>query len=235
MSLSAIVITKNAVETIGRCLTSLQFADEIVVVDSGSTDGTSTVAQELGGRVIHNPWQGYGHQKNVGISAATSEWVLFVDADEEVPPELAAEIRRLTQPDVAAVDFYWLRIVTVFLGHPLFHLYGHNPRLFKKSAGRWTEDYVHEQVQRNEDNTRIRLGDRYSQVITAPLMHYSHRTISSYKHRMEHYTTLDAQQMKVTGHHRSGKPVSPNAFLPWRLAAKQFIKMYVYKKGVLDG
>lgn len=232
MKLSAIVITKDSAKTLGQTLASLKFSDEIIVVDSGSTDTTSEIAYTFGAKIFNNPWPGYGRQKNFGLSKASGEWVLFIDADEEVTPALAVAITSTIQQP--APSFVWLRIVTIFLGKPLRHLYGHNPRLFKKSVGRWTDDKVHEQVEQF-NGTRIQLHDSYSAVIIEPLLHHSHQTIGSYIKRMHHYTTLDAQQMKSTGKHRSGRSLPVSWILPWQLAARQFIKLFFYRRGFLDG
>lgn len=239
MQLSAIIITKNEEANIARCLESLSFADEIIVVDAESTDNTAAIARQHGATVFTRPWAGYGHQKNFGAHEARGEWLLFIDADEEVPETLAQEIRQtISQP---TVDFYWLRIVTVFLNHPLHHLFGHNPRLFRKSAGQWTGDQVHEQVERyasqenSMDYTLVQLDDRWSQILAVPLLHHSHRTVASYLVKMHRYTSLDAEKMATTNQHRSGRRVRPVAWLPWHLAIRQGIKLAFYRRGLLDG
>jgi glycosyltransferase involved in cell wall biosynthesis len=232
MSLSAIVTTKNNASTLEPCLRSLRFANEIVVVDSGSTDTTLEVAQRYQARIFNNAWAGYGAQKNYGARQATGEWLLFIDADEEVPEQLQTEITKAIQ--ASPVDFYWLRIVTVFLGKPLRHLYGHNPRLWRRDQGQWTTDLVHEQVA-TKTGTRITLGDTLSQVLPTPLMHHSHPTIASYLKRMNHYAALDAMEMKKTNQHRSGRAVQPTWWLPWQLAGRQLLKLLFYRKGFLDG
>jgi glycosyltransferase involved in cell wall biosynthesis len=182
---------------------------------------------------LKQDWLGYGPQKNTGLAHAAGKWALFIDADEEVPPNLAQNIIQAATKD-SPVDFYWLRIVTVFLGHELRHLYGHNPRLFRVGAGCWTNDIVHEQVQ-NSAGLRLKLGDDKSLLLGGTLTHYSHSTIASYLKKMHHYTSLDAAQMKKTGRHRSGKSVENNWWLPYHLAVKQFIKLYFYRQGFLDG
>lgn len=231
--LSAIVITKNEEKNIARCLQSLEFADEIVVVDSESTDKTVQIAKEKGARVFVNAWPGYGPQKNFAAQQAQGDWLLFVDADEEVSAELVQTITKTTtQPN--GHSFYWLRIVTVFLRKPLRHLYGHNLRLFKKADASWGEAAVHEQVQRT-DKSSIRLGDEDTGIIIEPLLHHSHPTVSSYLTKMQHYTTLDAQEMFKTGQHRSGRRVKPRWWLPFWLGKRQFLKLYLYRKGILDG
>lgn len=232
MKLSAIVITKNAGPDIDRTLKSLAFADERIVIDSGSVDDTRERAARLGAKVLTKTWQGYGTQKNYGRSIAQGDWVLFIDDDEVVTPELQKSITQaINNPDK---DFYWLRIVTIFLKKPLKHLYGHNSRLFRTKAGKWTDDLVHEQVQSN-DGARIQLGDPHSRVLTGELLHYSHPTTSSYLRRMDRYTTLDAKQMAQTKKHRSGREITPSFFLPLHLAARQFIKLFIYRKGFKDG
>jgi len=232
MQLSAVVITKNEAERIDQCLTSLSFADELIVVDAESTDTTADQARAAGARVFVRPWPGYGQQKNFGRMQARGDWILFVDADEEVSPELATEIlATITKP---TKDFYWLRIVTVFLGRPLRHLFGHNPRLMKRSSGGWTETLVHEQVETNMGE-QISLGDANSEVLTAALLHHSHPTIASYLERMHHYTTLDAKEMAQSGHHRSGRHIKPSFALPFWLGMRQFAKLLLYRRGILDG
>lgn len=232
MRLSAIIITKNEEDNIERCVKSVQFCDEVIVVDAESNDRTVAIAQSLGARTFVRPWPGYGSQKNFGAAEAQGEWLLFIDADEEVPPELAQEIHQVVANP--QYDFYWLKIVTVFLHRQMKHIFGHNPRLFRKTAGSWTGYQVHEQVQTNTGE-KIILGDNLSALLVSPLLHHSHQTVASYLKRMADYTSLDAQQMAKHNRHRSGRKVSPAWWLPHYLAARQFIKLYFYKKGALDG
>lgn len=230
--LSAIIITKNEEDNIARAAKGVQFVDEIIVVDAESKDETVRIAQSLGAKTFVRPWPGYGPQKNFGAAKAKGDWLLFIDADEEITPKLAEEIKAVILNPVK--DFYWLKIVTVFLKKPLRNLFGHNPRLFKKSAGSWTRYHVHEQVQTNFGDV-IRLGDDKSAVLKHPLLHHSHKTIQDYLSRMAEYTTLDAQQMAKTGKHRSGRPVKPSWLLPFYLSSRQLVKMLFYKKGIFDG
>lgn len=232
MKLSAIIIAKNEANTIARALRSVSFCDERIVVDAESTDGTAALAEQLGARVFIRPWPGYGAQKNFGAEQARGDWLLFIDADEEVTPDLRAAIMAAMHTDRYPV--YWLRIVTWFLRRPLRHLYGHNPRLFRKSAARWTAASVHEQVVLN-DGTPVKLGDTASGLIAEPLQHHSHATVRAYLNRMHRYTTLDAKEMQRTGRHRGGQAVRPSPLLPWRLAAKQLFKLLIYRRGLLDG
>lgn len=231
--LSAIILTKNNEATLAACLKSLAFADERLVIDSGSADNTVPMAVEHGARVISHPWEGYGAQKNFGASQAKGNWVIFIDADEEVTAELREAITTaITNPE-NTYDFFWLRIVTVFLSKPLRHLYGHNPRLICKNAGHWTSDLAHEQVTKL-DGTRIKLGDAHSQLLKGILLHHSHDTLASYLKKMQLYTELEAKQMRRTGKHRSGKLVTRSLLLPWRLSIHQFIKLFLYRHGWKD-
>ena len=232
--LSAVIITKNEEENIGRCLTSLAFADEIIVVDDGSTDKTCKIAADLGARVIQHPWAGFGVQKNIGLDAATHDWVLCIDADEEVSPDLAAEITSTVM--AAKYDVYWLPVLDFFLGKPMPHLQGNNPRLLRTSKARWTNRAVHEQVTlTNTQGYIVRLGDTYSGVLTQPLFHHGHKTIRSYLTKMHRYTSLDAEQMATTNRHRSGRAVTPHIFLPLQLMIRQFIKLAFWRGGYKDG
>lgn len=230
--LSAVLITKNEEDNIVRAIASVSFADEVIVVDSESSDRTVNVAKSLGAKVFIRPWPGYGPQRNFAAQQASGEWLLVLDADEEVSPGLAEQIRAtLRNP---RKDFYWIKIITTFLGSPLTHLAAYNMRLLKKSAGNWQDLRVHEQVQ-TKAGQRLQFGDGISGSIENTILHHSHKTITSYLNRMERYTTLDAQQMAREGHHRSGRPVKPRWWLPYYLAKRQFLKIYFYKKGFLDG
>lgn len=233
MKLSAIVITKNEAKSIGKCLEALSFADERIVIDAESDDATVTIAKASGATVYTNPWPGYGAQKNYGMQKGSGDWVLFIDADEQVTSELAQEIQQAIHSP--AYDFYWLKIVTVFLGKPLTHLYGHNPRLFKKGSGRWQAALVHEQVEHIDEEITIKLGDQHSGKLISHLLHNSHESISSYLESMHQYTPLDAREMVSRGKHRSGRPVFPHLFLPLSLTLRQGIKLLVYRRGFLDG
>jgi len=237
--LTTIIITKNEEKNIARAIQSASFSDDIIVVDAQSTDQTATIARRLGARVISRPWSGYGVQKNFGAEQAQTTWLLYLDADEEIPPALANEIKTVTnQP---TVDFYWLKITTVFLNKPLTHLGGHNLRLFKKSAGRWNQSHVHEQVQRYPDHALsndfklVRLDDSFSRLLQHSLLHHSHPNLASYLTKMHHYTSLDAKQITITQRHRSGRSIRPVWWLPYHLAFRQLVKLLIYRRGLLDG
>jgi len=240
--LSVITITKNEAAHLARALQSVQgLADEIIVVDSESTDGTTTIAREFTEHVFVHPFEGYGAQKNFARQQATGEWVLHIDADEEVPTELAEEMRQVFRE--ATVDFFFVSIVTEFLGRPLTHMKGTNLRLFRRTTGRWDGKVVHEQIERVTDGSTVRLGDPDVQLLRTALIHHSHyQTLAGYRERQEYYSTADAVGMQRTGQDRSGRPVTVNPgslasvarFLAER-AVKQFIRKFFQQKGFLDG
>lgn len=233
MNLSAIVTTKNEEKNIGRCIRSLRFAGEVIVVDDFSQDATVTIAEKSGARVIQNSWEGYGQQKNVGLAHAQYDWILFIDADEEVPLNLAREIEETLKNPQYKV--YWLRIIDIFLGQPLRHLIGHNPRLMRRGQAAWTQRAVHEQIVYLPENTLVRLGDARSAVLSSLLTHHGHDSVKSYLRKMHRYTTLDAKQMLQARKHRSGRTITANIALPFLLAARQFIKLAFWRRGILDG
>ena len=145
--LSAIIITRNEASNIGDCLDSLTFCDERIVVDSDSTDGTLLIAREKGARIATHGWKGFGPQKNYALSLAHGDWVLSIDADERVTPELAAEIRQAV--DSGKADGFELSRRSSFCGRMMRHS-GWFPdrvlRLFRRQKGRFTDDPVHERV-----------------------------------------------------------------------------------------
>ena len=243
LRLSTVTIAKNEEEHLARVLKSVSdLADEIIVVDAESTDRTSDVARRFTEKVFVRPWPGYGPQKNFALRQATGDWVLFVDADEEVTPELAAEIRTTLKrlPPRTTVGF--VKIVTEFLGRPLRHLWGTNPRLLRRGEARWQDRAIHEQVVR-PDGSVVRLGDPDTALVHAFLNHPSHyQTLAAYVRKRERYTLRDAEEMLETGFDRIGKPVgdplrSPLATVRFLFerALKQFARLFVKKSGFLDG
>lgn len=241
--ITTVTIATNEEAHIARALRSVQeLADEILVVDGGSTDRTVEVARRFTDLVFVNPWPGYGKQKNFALDRASGDWVLFVDADEEVTPQLANEIRQQLLTPNFQLRTMFVRIITVFLGKPLRHLWGTNPRLLRRDAAAWDTREIHEQVVRT-DGSVVRLGDSDVRLLRAPLNHPSHYdTLAAYLEKRERYTTRDAEEMWKTGCDRIGKPVgNPDAstrarqrFLSGR-AVKQFVRLFFKKRGFLDG
>jgi glycosyltransferase involved in cell wall biosynthesis len=190
--LSAFLIVKNEAVDLPDCLASLKgLADEIVIVDSGSSDDTVTLAKTAGARVLNRVFEGFAAQKQFALEQCTQDWVLSVDADERVSPELAGEIKNvMSQADAA--DGYELRREMYFLGRRLrdggvgtdWPL-----RLFKRAKGKFSKVSVHERV---EIDSRVARLEK-------PLRHFSYATIEEYNAKCDHYTTLSAQDLFKKG------------------------------------
>jgi len=233
MKISVVIIAKNEEKVIADCITSVKFAQEVLVVmDTSSTDKTSEIATSLGATVISNTWSGYGTQKNFGASNAKESWILFLDADERVSKELQTTIQHM--PESSEHDVYWITVEDIFLGRHMKHLKGHNPRLVKKGSATWSNKKVHEQLVYTNNGMTVTYKDGVSGEIQQPIIHQSFTTISAYIKKMHVYTTLDAQDMHERGTHRSGKIVRKTIMLPYKLAFRQAIKLLFYKKGILD-
>ncbi len=219
--LSVIVITKNEAANIAECLRSVQFADEIVVLDSGSSDGTVQLARELGATVIETAdWPGFGPQKNRALEASRFEWVLSLDADERVPPALAREILAAIQQ--ARHSAFQMPRLTQFCGQWIRHC-GWTPdrvcRLFLRNAARFSNDLVHE---------RVELLHGTAGQLSTSLLHYSYPDPSHYWRKLESYSQAWAIQR-----HRRGKSTSMARAAAAAIAA--FVRSYVFRLGLLDG
>lgn len=217
--LSAVIITRNAASQLAECLESVGFADEILIVDSGSQDATADVAQRFGAKFLRQDWLGYGKQKQSAVDRATHDWVLCIDADERVSPELAQSIRATLQaPTLFAYD---MPRRNRFMGRWLRHGEGYpdpNLRLFHRRHARWSDDAIHEHVVTPEPVGRLH-GD---------LLHESEIALSAYLDKQNHYTSLQAEQL-----HAAGKRVSVLRLVFSPLA--RFIKFYFLRLGFLDG
>ena len=217
--LSAVLITRNAAALVEPCLESVAFADEIVVVDSGSTDATPEIAQRRGARIVQKEWLGFGRQKQFAVEQARHDWVLCLDADERVSPELAASIRAALAAPVAPV--YRMPRRNRFLGRWLAHGEGYpdwSPRLFNRMNARWSDDLVHEKV----------LFAVTPGTLQGDLLHDSYDDLSAYLERQNRYTTLAARQAYERG--RSAG-VAHLLLSP----VVRFIKFYLLRLGFLDG
>jgi len=220
MTLSVVVITKNEEANITRCLSSVTWADEIVVVDSHSTDRTVDIARKYGAKIFSPEWRGYGSAKKEGVNRATGEWILSIDADEVVTPELADEIEGVLRNGTNYAGFFMPR-KTNFLGRWILHC-GWYPdmllRLFRKSKGNFNDAVVHEKVELNGETGSLK----------EHLLHYSYPDMDHYLRKFNLYTTLGAQEANRTGK-KAGwtdivikPPVS-------------FVKHYISKQGFRDG
>jgi glycosyltransferase involved in cell wall biosynthesis len=220
MQLSAVVITRNEEANIERCLKSLAFCDDIVVVDSCSTDNTVEIARKFTSNVVTRPWSGYAEQKNYANSLAKHDWILSIDADEEVSPELQNEIKQLlnSSPELHA---YHMPRKTIHFGQWIRYG-GWYPnrlvRLFRKSKGTWSDKELHE--------AWVTEGNAGS--LTSDLIHYSFDGISDQVERNNHYSTLGAVKLR-----REGRNFSTLRLLT--KSASKFFETYFLKFGFLDG
>ena len=217
--LSVAIITLNAAAHLEACLQSVRFADEIVVVDSGSTDGTPALADRVGARVIQQDWLGFGPQKQFAVAVAGHDWVLCLDADERVTPELQTSIENaLKNPSTAAFRF---PRCNRFLGRYLKHGEGYpdwSLRLFDRRQARWSDDAVHEKV-----DTKSSVGE-----LAGDLLHDSAESLAAYLTKQNRYTTLAAEMALAAGKRASFGRI---AFSP----LVRFIKFYVIRQGFRDG
>jgi len=221
--LSATIITLNEERRIEKCLRSLFFfVDEIVVVDSESSDRTVELAEKLGARVIKQAWLGYGKQKQFAVAQATNQWVLCLDADEYLSDELQQSIKNmLMHPLYSAYQFPRRNR---FMGRWLKHGEGYpdySLRIFHKKYAHWSSAPIHEKVVTAENIGRMS-GD---------LLHESEETISQYLEKQNRYTTLQAQQIIASGKHGVIMRFVKMLLSP----LIRFIKFYIFRRGFLDG
>ncbi len=217
--LSAVLITRNAAAVLAPCLESLAFADEIVVVDSGSSDGTAEIARRFGARLVQKEWLGFGRQKQYAVDQARHDWVLCLDADETVSPQLAASIQTALAEPVSPV--YRMPRRNRFLGRWLSHGEGYpdwSPRLFNRMNARWSDDLVHEKV----------LYAVTPGTLQGDLLHDSSDDLTAYLERQNRYTTLAARQAYELGR-------SAGFFHILMSPVVRFFKFYVFRLGFLDG
>jgi len=220
MKISATIITHNEERNLPRAIESLRCADEIVVVDSGSSDRTVEIAEKLGARVVDSPWPGYANQKNLAAERAEHDWILSLDADESVSEALEAEIWHLKK-NGAEFDAYTMPRMARYLGRWIRHS-GWYPdrkvRLYHRAKATWEGEYVHESVK-----VAGTLGH-----MEGNLLHFTCDSLSEHIKTMDRYTTLAAEQLvasnqKVTWGRLILEP-------PWT-----FFNTYVMKAGYLDG
>lgn len=225
LPLSAVVITLNEEKNLPRCLKSLHWVPEVVVVDSGSTDRTGQIAANSGARFLTHAWEGYGQQKNWAMSQVTQPWVLFIDADEEVSSELAKEIEDFVASQGRGGDGrFWSAEMprkTWYLGRWIMHG-GWYPnrltRLAHREKGRWTESTVHEALKAE--------GPAYR--FTRDLHHYTFRDVGEQVITNVRYSRLGAKVASERGERGSlfrilFKPIG------------KFLETYIWKRGFLDG
>lgn len=220
MKISATIITYNEERNIARAIESLRCCDEVVIVDSGSSDRTVHIADKLGARVVESSWRGYAGQKNYATEVSEHDWVLSLDADEALSESLEAEIWHLKK-NGPLFDAYTMPRLAQYLGRWILHS-GWYPdrkvRLFRRDKAQWIGDYVHESVK-----VTGRIGH-----LEANLLHFTCTSLTEHLKTMERYTTLAAEQL-VAQERRIGYG---------KLLADPlwtFFKTYVIKRGFLDG
>lgn len=223
MSLSIIVITKNEAHNIEACLASVSFADEWIVVDAASVDSTVAIAQQYEAKVhVTQDWPGFGKQKNRALDFATGDWVLSIDADERVTPELAAEIQLAMKSNSG--DIFNMPRRTSFCGQWIDHC-GWSPdrvtRLFRRGSARFNENLVHESLQPVQLDAKIRH-------LATKLLHYSYPTPNHYWDKLKIYSEAWAIQKQV-----EGKTASISRALAASCVA--FVRSYIIRLGFLDG
>ncbi|MSP48423.1 MAG: glycosyltransferase family 2 protein [Alphaproteobacteria bacterium] len=222
MRLSALVVAHNEAAQLAECLATLRFADEIVVVLDRTTDRSPAVAEEHGARIVEGTWPIEGDRRSAGIDACRGEWILEVDADERVPPELAKEIDRHLP---TAHRGYFLVPFANHIGHRLvrygwgaYNGVGMKPCLFARGCKTWGRRRVH---------PRIELSGHRS-VLTHPMTHYVYRDVADAIQRLNRYSSLNAEQMREDG---TVGTLWPNL----RRMLSRFWKSYVARRGYREG
>ncbi len=220
MRISATIITCNEERNLPRAIESLRCCDEILVVDSGSTDRTVEIASRFGARVLEANWRGYAGQKNYASDEALHDWVLSIDADEALSEDLEGEIWQLKK-NGPAYDAYTVPRLAQYLGKWILYS-GWYPdrkvRLFDRRKARWVGEYVHESVL-----SEGRVGE-----LTGNLLHYTCGSLSEHLKTMDRYTTLAAEEIVARK-----KPMGARQLLfdpPWT-----FVRTFLLQRGFQDG
>lgn len=223
MQISAVLITFNEESNIAAAIESVGWADEVIVVDSDSTDRTRAIAESMGARVIVRPWPGFSEQKQFAVDAARNDWVFSLDADERVSPELAASVDGVKQSQITA-DGYRISRLPFYMGRAIRHG-GWYPdrqvRLFDRRKGKWKSTVIHESVVMHDGGT---VGD-----LSGDILHFTVKNALEH-HRMigDRYAPLGARQMLQNG--RTSSSVKAAA-----AGIGTFLKTYILRLGILDG
>lgn len=219
MKISATIITLNEEKNIGDCLASLDFADEVVVVDSGSCDRTAEICRSYPNvRVFQREWEGFGRQKNIAAELATNDWIFNIDADERVSPWLRqaileADLERFAGFRVARENYFGTRWIRHCGWYPDYNL-----RLYDRRRGGFGERAVHEAV----------ACDGTVGTLAGNLVHYTYAGVSDYLKRMDRYSTLAAEEIVKAGRRPGAMGVVIRPLFT-------FFKMYFLRKGFLEG
>ena len=218
-AISVVIIARDEEKNIARCLKSVRWADELIVVDTGSSDETPKIAESLGARLYRIEWTGFGDAKRFGVEKASEGWVLSLDADEEITDVLASEITEAVKGDHFAG--YYIPRRTSFMGRWIRHSRWYPDyvlRLFRKEAGSFTSSLVHEKAQIEGNVGRMK----------SPILHYSYPDVETYMRKLETYTSLAAREL-----HKKGRSFSVTSLVLKPLAA--FSRHYITGAGFLDG
>jgi glycosyltransferase involved in cell wall biosynthesis len=229
--LSVAIITLNEEANLGRTLASVSWADEIIVVDSGSTDRTAEIARGFSARVVEHLWTGFAAQKNFALSQCSGDWILSLDADEELTHELQFEMQNLLMSKPTA-DAYFLKRRNLFLGRWIRHG-GFYPdpklRLFRRAAAnfvstpRFEERPVHETI----------VFNGISETLDYDLIHHAYPTLSTYIEHMDRYSSLGAELLIAK--RRTSRNILSFLFNVWLIPQLTFIWNYIFRLGFLDG
>lgn len=221
--ISVVIICRDEAHIIARTIAAAQqVSDDVVIVDSGSTDGTQAIVQTLGARLIETDWKGYGINKNMGVAAAKHDWILSIDADEIPDDKLISELRHFSPADHSIV--YNIRF-RAFLGEKMIR-YGEwsndqHIRLYNRKHTGWNEAAVHEGLVFPSHTKNVTIGQGY-------IHHYTSKNIADFAAKTVNYAMLNADK-----YYRQGKKAS---WLKCRVApAFSFIKNYFFRLGFLDG
>ena len=221
LPISAVVLTYNSDRTLAHVLRSLQFCDEIVIVDSGSTDDTLFIAEHFSCRILQKKLNGFGEQKDFGVQHAKNDWIFVVDSDEIVSKKSRNEIFSEFKDGIPKATAYSLPVQLYFLGHPIRYSGQQSKRalrLFNRNHARFDKSLVHETVH----------ADHPVHDFIHPLLHYSYLTLDDYFVKFSRYTSLGAKILS-DGPRRNCKPKVIVSFVV------HFIKFYFLKLGFLDG
>lgn len=217
-NISTVVLTKNEEKNIARCLKSVMaVSDDVVVMDCFSQDNTVEIAREYTDNVFQNPWPGFAEQRKIAIAKTKHDWVLWIDADEELSDDLMLEIKSLTFD----CDGYYIPRMVYYLGRWIRHggwYPDYTMRLFNKRKGQMSDVRVHESFSVTGKTSHLK----------APLFHYPYRDIAHHIEKMNSYTSLAAVQMKEKGR-------KATIFSALTHGLSRFFKMYLLKMGFCDG
>lgn len=219
MTLAAVVLTRDEERNIVDCLAGLAWADRRVVLDSFSTDRTVALAREVGAEVLQHPFENYARQRNIALERVEADWMFFVDADERVPPELAAEVQAVVAGERPEVG-WWVPRHNYIFGrltrgagwYPDYQL-----RLVRRGYARW-ERAVHE----------IAVVDGPTGYLRTPLIHYNYDNLADFIARQERYTDTDAAVLFEEG-------IRPHFYTPYSQAVRHFCWRFITLRGFRDG